>query len=133
MELGTIIALIALGITVIANIVTIVIFLTRQSDNLVFLKQTFEESRKNVIATVNEYKDSMHKKFDEFKSDIDKQIERNQADIEKQIGRLESKQDKHNCLIERMVRVEDSSKSSHKRIDAITGYSDRGENSHEHI
>ena len=91
MELGTIIALIALGITVIANIVTIVIFLTRQSDNLVFLKQTFEESRKNVIATVNEYKDSMHRKFDEFKSDIDKQIERNQADIEKQIGRLESK------------------------------------------
>lgn len=133
MELGTIISLIALVITVIANIIAIVIFLTRQSDNLVFLKQTFEESRKNVIATVNEYKDSMHKKFDEFKTDINRQIEKNQADIEKQIGRLEDKQDKHNCLIERMVRVEDSSKSAHKRIDALTGYSDKRDNNDEHI
>ena len=39
--------------------------------------------------------------------------------MEKQIKRLEEKQDKHNCLIERMVRVEDSTKSAHKRIDEI--------------
>ena len=37
--------------------------------------------------------------------------------IEKQIARLEEKQDKHNCLIERMVKVEESTKSAHRRID----------------
>lgn len=37
--------------------------------------------------------------------------------IEKAISSLEQKQDKHNNLIERMVRVEDSVKSAHRRID----------------
>lgn len=37
--------------------------------------------------------------------------------IEKSISSLEQKQDKHNNLIERMVRVEDSVKSAHRRID----------------
>lgn len=32
---------------------------------------------------------------------------------------LEKKQDKHNNLIERTVRVEDSTKSLHKRVDMI--------------
>lgn len=41
--------------------------------------------------------------------------------IEKQIARLEEKQDKHNGLIERMVHVEDSTKSAHKRIDEHVG------------
>ena len=35
------------------------------------------------------------------------------------IDALEKKQDKHNCLIERMVKVEDSSKSAHHRLDEI--------------
>ncbi len=39
--------------------------------------------------------------------------------IENQIKRLEEKQDKHNCLIERMVKVEERAKSAHKRIDKI--------------
>lgn len=39
--------------------------------------------------------------------------------IEQQIKRLEEKQDKHNNLIERMVRVEDSTKSAHKRINDV--------------
>lgn len=43
--------------------------------------------------------------------------------IEKSISSLEQKQDKHNNLIERMVHVEDSTKSAHKRIDEITGVS----------
>ncbi len=34
---------------------------------------------------------------------------------------LETKQDKHNNLIERMVHVEDSTKSAHKRLDSIMG------------
>lgn len=37
--------------------------------------------------------------------------------IEIQIKRLEDKQDKHNNLIERMVKVEESTKSAHKRLD----------------
>lgn len=41
--------------------------------------------------------------------------------IEEQIKRLEEKQDKHNNLIERMVKVEESTKSAHHRIDSIKG------------
>jgi len=37
--------------------------------------------------------------------------------LTKQIYRLEKKQDKHNGLIERMVVVEQSTKSAHHRID----------------
>ena len=39
--------------------------------------------------------------------------------IEKQIARLEEKQDKHNSLIERVVKVEESAKSAHRRLDEI--------------
>lgn len=39
--------------------------------------------------------------------------------IEEHIKRLEDKQDKHNCLIERMVAVEQSTKSAHHRIDEL--------------
>lgn len=37
--------------------------------------------------------------------------------FEEKLTSIEKKQDKHNNLIERMVRVEDSTKSAHKRID----------------
>jgi len=37
--------------------------------------------------------------------------------IDEKIDRLEKKQDKHNGLIERMVIVEQSTKSSHHRLD----------------
>ena len=39
--------------------------------------------------------------------------------IEEHIKRFEDKQDKHNCLIERMVAVEQSTKSAHHRLDYI--------------
>lgn len=39
--------------------------------------------------------------------------------IEEQIKHLEEKQDKHNNLIERMVKVEESTKSAHFRIDMM--------------
>jgi hypothetical protein len=39
--------------------------------------------------------------------------------IEQQIKRLEEKQDKHNNLVERMVKVEESTKSAHKRLDIL--------------
>lgn len=43
--------------------------------------------------------------------------------FEEKLIALEKKQDKHNNLIERMVRVEDSTKSAHHRLDNIE---DRG-------
>lgn len=39
--------------------------------------------------------------------------------FEEKLTALEKKQDRHNNLIERMVRVEDSVKSAHKRLDDI--------------
>lgn len=41
--------------------------------------------------------------------------------IEQQIKRLEEKQDKHNNLVERMVKVEESTKSAHHRLDNFEG------------
>lgn len=37
--------------------------------------------------------------------------------FEEKLENLEQKQNRHNNLIERMVRVEDAVKSAHKRID----------------
>ena len=39
--------------------------------------------------------------------------------FEEKLIALEKKQDKHNNLIERMVRVEDSAKSAHHRLDSL--------------
>lgn len=42
--------------------------------------------------------------------------------FEEKLNNLAIKQDKHNNLIERMVHVEDSVKSAHKRLDDMKGY-----------
>lgn len=39
--------------------------------------------------------------------------------FEEKLSNLEKKQDKHNNLIERMIRVEDSTKSAHHRMDTF--------------
>lgn len=39
--------------------------------------------------------------------------------LKRDIERLEKKQDKHNCLVERMAVVEQSTKSAHHRIDEL--------------
>lgn len=39
--------------------------------------------------------------------------------FEEKLNTLEKKQDKHNNLIERMIRVEDSMKSAHRRMDNL--------------
>lgn len=41
--------------------------------------------------------------------------------VEAQIKRLEEKQDKHNCIIERMYKVENDVEKAHLRIDFLTG------------
>lgn len=38
------------------------------------------------------------------------------------LEQLEKKVEKHNCLVERMVTVEQSCKSAHHRIDGIEGH-----------
>lgn len=54
--------------------------------------------------------------------------------IEGQIHRLEQKQDKHNNLIERMVKVESSSASAHHRMDdMIHKIEEMEHNCHENI
>lgn len=40
------------------------------------------------------------------------------------ISQLEKKVEKHNNLVERMVKVEDSAKSAHRRIDEIRRITD---------
>ena len=39
--------------------------------------------------------------------------------FEEKLDSIEKKQEKHNNLIERMVRVEDSTKSAHHRLDLL--------------
>ena len=41
--------------------------------------------------------------------------------FEEKLNAREKKQDRHNNLVERMVRVEDKAASAHKRIDDILG------------
>jgi len=61
------------------------------------------------LITIGAYLLSFGVVFGMFKNEI--------KNIGKQIDRLEKKQDKHNGLIERMVVVEQSTKSAHHRID----------------
>jgi len=57
----------------------------------------------------------------EAQKNLEKQLTSLKEHFKEKFDALEKKQDKHNNLIERMVRVEDSTKSAHKRINAITG------------
>lgn len=106
MNTSTLISWIGLAGTLIAYIVTIVIFLTHQSDGLKTLQTSFKELKEDIK---------------DFKNDIKEKIRENQKHTEDHIKRLESKQDKHNNLIERMAIVEQSTKSAHHRIDDIKG------------
>lgn len=117
MNMGTWIALIGLFLTVIAYIVTIVIFLTRQSDNLKYIEKAFAESKKSVMESVKEYKETITIEFEKFKLDLNQKIRDNQEHTKEHIKRLEEKQDKHNNVIERMAIVEQSTKSAHHRAD----------------
>ena len=63
----------------------------------------------STILTVGGYLVSFGTIFGMVKNEI--------KNLTKQIDRLEAKQDKHNGLIERMVIVEQSTKSAHHRLD----------------
>lgn len=55
-------------------------------------------------------------------AEIRKEFDMTIAEIRKDISRLENKQDKHNQLIERMTRIEDSDKAQWKQIDEFKRY-----------
>lgn len=67
--------------------------------SIAYFAGVHSQAQKNLKESINELKEHFKERFES----------------------LEKKQDKHNNLIERMVRVEDSTKSAHKRINAITG------------
>lgn len=68
------------------------------------------------IVTTKVTQKSLQEKID----DIKENIKEFKNDIKDHIKNLEEKQNKHNNLIERMVVVEQSTKSAHKRLDNIT-------------
>ena len=61
------------------------------------------------------------KDISDLKKNISDKVEDIKQNFKEHLDRVEAKQDKHNNLIERMVRVEDSTKSAHHRIDSIEG------------
>lgn len=61
-----------------------------------------------VVGTVKTSLNYLAEKMDDLKETQNEKIDK-----------LEKKQDKHNCLIERMVIVEQSTKSAHKRLDEL--------------
>jgi len=73
---------------------------------IAYFAGTHHEAQKNLNEKIAELKEHFKEKFEA----------------------LEKKQDKHNNLIERMVKVEASTKSAHKRIDQISSedYEERG-------
>lgn len=128
MDIMVKIAIGGLAITILGNIIAIVAFLTRQKDNIDFLQKTFIDSKSNVINSVQQYRENSEKIIEDLKNDSKehKQFVANmftefKNTIKEDINRLEKKQEKHNNLIERMVRVEDSTKSAHKRLDDYLG------------
>jgi len=56
---------------------------------------------------------------------LEKALDQFKIWVNAEFTRLEKKQDKHNGLIERMVVVEQSSKSAHHRLDHMEKHNDR--------
>lgn len=97
-------------VSIVINIVAIAYFAGVHSEGQKNLKTTVEQMQKNFDEKVKDLKKSFQEKVDDLKKDF-----------QERFNKVEEKQDKHNNLIERMVRVEDSTKSAHKRIDGMAG------------
>ncbi len=95
MNIPDLIAVTALGITILSNVISITIYSAKQTACIEALKSSFNE----------------------FKKDIREKIKEARQNTDEHIKRLEQKQDKHNSVIERMAIVEQSVKSAHHRID----------------
>jgi len=84
-----------LTLSIIINAVAIAFFAGNLSANQKFMKETIEGLQKN-----------FDEKFKELKESFNKKVEENQQHTTDSISRLETKQDKHNCLIERTYKLE---------------------------
>ena len=84
---------------------------------LAFFAGVFVSTQKQLKENIETLKKEFAKNFDEIKMDFSERIKDLKDNFHEKIDRLESKQDKHNNLIERMALVEASTKSAHKRID----------------
>lgn len=93
--IATIVGVIALVITIAANVVAITRFSTKQEVALSCVQSTFKD-----------FKDDINNHIKELKMDINEKINANQENTEKQLQRLEYKQEKHNNLIERVYANE---------------------------
>ena len=122
MKLDMIIALIALLVTVIGNIIAITRFSTKQEVTLASVQSSFTEFKENMHESIKDLKSNVETSIKELKEDVNERINSNQTATATHLAKLEEKQDKHNNLIERMVIVEQSSKSAHKRIDELDSF-----------
>ena len=76
-------------------------------------KESVEAMEKNFQGKVSDIKEAFNASIQNIKETIDA----NTRHTSEQIKQLETKQDKHNNVIERTVAVEASAKSAHKRLD----------------
>lgn len=126
MDIMTKIAIIGLSVTILLNIIAIVAFLQRQKDNIEFLQKTFNESKLNVISSVNEYRERTEKIIEDIKHDarehkyyVTKLFDDFKITVKEDMARLEAKQDKHNDVISRTYKLEKDIEKAHMRIDFI--------------
>lgn len=98
------------GVSIVVNIVAIAYFAGVHSEAQKNLKKTVEQMQKN-----------FDKQFEDLKNSFQDKVEDLKQNFQERFNKVEEKQDKHNNLVERMVRVEDSTKSAHKRIDGMAG------------
>ncbi len=102
-------------ITVIINLVLVISFFCKQSNQITQLSEQFIELK----LKIKESRQYTNNIFTSFKKAIEEKIIEARSHTDEHIRKLEEKQDKHNNLIERMVIVEQSTKSAHHRIDKL--------------
>lgn len=87
--------------------------------SLAFFAGVWWQSQKNLKEQYRDLKTSVADNFDSLKKSFAEKIKDWKDHFNERFETLEKKQDKHNCLIERMVVVEQSVKSSHHRADDL--------------
>lgn len=88
---------------------------------IAYLAGVHSEAQKNLKKTVEQMQKNFDEKFKDLKQSFQEKVEDLKQNFQDRFDKVEEKQDKHNNLVERMVRVEDSTKSAHKRIDGMAG------------
>lgn len=106
-----------LTLSIIVNVVAIAFFAGNLSANQKFMKETigalqknfddkFKELKDGFDAKVKELKENFDEKVREMKESFESKVEENQQHTTDSLQRLETKQDKHNNIIERTYKLE---------------------------